>query len=176
MKTYQKRQTQITLVFLWLFQVIILNSCKSKENPEPQNTITLKYKGLLLEYKNVVIYKGYWSPNEGIVASGKIDYSAKDNTAYSRVEISLQKEPNGEYSFYGISFGRAPETAPSSGFLVYKADLSKESDKATFQATVNQKSNELTGDFSGKVKVPYKLEKEITEGKYSFFLSTVKGD
>ena len=153
----------------------MLTSCKNNET-KPQNTITLKYKGQLLEYKNVEIYKGYWDPNQGIVASGKIDYSEKDNLAYSRVEIFLQKEPTGQYSFYKISFGKSPETAPNSGFTMYNADLSKESDRATFKAIVNQKNDELTGDFSGKLKVLVNSEKEISEGKYTFFLSTVKGD
>jgi hypothetical protein len=175
MKTYQTKRTQTIIAIFWLLQTVILTSCKSKENLEPQNTITLKYRGQLLEYKNVEIYKGYWNPNEGIVASGKIDYSAKDNTTYSIVKIYLQKEPNGEYSFYEINFGKAPETTPNS-FTMYKANLSKESDRATFQAKVNQKNNELTGDFSGKLKVLIDSKIEITEGKYSLFLSTVKGD
>ena len=155
--------------------MFILTSCKNKETI-PQNTITLKYKGQLLKYKNVEIYKGYWDPNQGIVASGKIDYSEKDNLAYSRVEIALQKEPTGQYSFYRISFGKSPEAAPNSGFTMYNADLSKESDRATFKAIVNQKNDELTGDFSGKLKVLVNSEKEISEGKYTLFLSTVKGD
>ncbi len=100
---------------------------------------------------------------------GKIDYSVKDNLVYSRVNIRLQKKPNGRYSFYMVEFGKAPEVAPNTGFIMYKADLSKESNRATFQATVNQKSNKLTSDFSGKVKVLINSEIEISEGKYSFF-------
>lgn len=176
MKSSSKNFKQL-IFFIFLFsQILTLISCKSNEDTEPQNTIILKYRGQVLEYKNVEIYKGYWEPNQGIVASGKIDYSAKDNLAYSRVEIFLQKESNGEYSFYKISFGRAPETAPNAGFTMYKADLSKESDRATFKATVTQKSNELTGNFSGKVKVLVNSEKEISEGKYTLYLSTIKGD
>ena len=175
MKTSSKNPKKIILLLALLSQILILTSCKNNEII-PQNTITLKYKGQLLEYKNVEIYKGYWDPNQGIVASGKIDYSEKDNLAYSRVEIFLQKEPTGQYSFYKISFGKSPEAAPNSGFTMYKADLSKESDRATFKAVVNQKNDELTGDFSGKLKVLVNSEKEISEGKYTLFLSTVKGD
>lgn len=176
MKSSSKNSKQLIL-FIFLFsQILTLTSCKSNEDTEPQNTITLKYRGQILEYKNVEIYKGYWEANQGIVASGKIDYSEKDNLAYSRVNIRLKKETNGQYSFYMIEFGRAPISAPNSGFTMYKADLSKESDRATFKATINQKNNELTGDFSGKLKLLVNSEQEISEGKYVLFLSTVKGD
>ncbi len=70
MKT-RSRNLKKTILFLFLLsQILILTSCKSSE-VIPQNIITLKYRGQLLEYKNVEIYKGYWSPNEGIVASRK---------------------------------------------------------------------------------------------------------
>jgi hypothetical protein len=175
MKTEKKNYKSMALILILLSQLFTLFSCKNNEI-ELQNTITLKYKGQLIEYKNVEIYKGYWIDKKGIMASGLIEPFQQNNSIYSRVNIRFAEEPNGQYSVYEVDFGRAPETAPNAGFTVYKADLTKASDRATFKATVNQKNNELTGDFSGKLKVLVNSEKEISEGKYKLYLSTVKGD
>ena len=161
---------------LILSQILSLFSCKKNENVLPANYVSLEYNSKVITFDDVKIEEDYLDLNvgKGLRAYGVTNILDENNFFYY-VIIDLKKDSLNKYVFHKINFGTRKQLAKKFFRLeLYYAELTDGYNKTNFQTTISSDISQVKGVFSGRLISLTAPEISIKNGKYTFYLSTVK--
>lgn len=155
---------------------LLLFSCRNNDNVSPVNSVSLEYNGKMITFDDVKIEEDYLDLNagKGLRVYGTTNVLDQNDYFYY-VIIDLRKDISSKYSFHKINFGTKKKLSENIFKIdLYYAELTDGYNKTNFQTTISSDDLALKGSFSGRLISLNAPEISINNGKYSFYLNTVK--
>jgi hypothetical protein len=175
-KSSKQNQKWSVFCLLFLSQVLLLSSCNKNQDILPQNTISLKYNGETIIFDEIKVREDYLDldAGKGIRAICSQNILDKNNFTYYII-LDFKKISESDYRIHKIHFGTKKLLAKDNIRLeLYFAELTDGFNKTNFQTSISSDDLEVEGTFSGRLMSLTAPEIFVNEGKYSFFLRTVK--
>jgi hypothetical protein len=169
------KDKEILYLFI-LIQILFLLSCKKNENVLPANSVSLEYNGRVITFDDVKIEEDYLDldAGKGLRAYGITNVLDENNFLYY-VIIDIKKDAPNKYLFHKINFGTKKQLAKDFFRLeLYYAELTNGFNKTNFQTSISTDASEVKGTFSGRLLSLTAPEVSVKDGKYTFYLNTVK--
>lgn len=175
-KAFKLIKNRVTFYPLIYVCILCLFSCRNSENVLPANSVSLEYNGKVIIFDDVKIEEDYLDLNagKGLRAYGTTNILDENNFFYY-VIIDIKKDSSNKYVFHKINFGTRKQLAIDFFRLeLYYANLTDGFNKTNFQTSISSDASEVKGTFSGKLLSLTAPGVSVKDGKYTFYLNTVR--
>jgi YHS domain-containing protein len=169
-----------TSMIIILLLMLSVWSCRDTPvNPNANNKVQLKYKGNTYNFANVTIEESFLELDAGLglraYGETDLDYDAPGQCCNYYVFLDFKKVQGNRFKPHTINFGINEKMGGNFLRKVYSASLTAGFNSTNFQMDISQRAPNIDGTFNGKLKdITGKEFIEITDGNYSFDLTTVK--